>query len=77
MDWRIGAKLPNNATLIRWDNIPGGKLVLAKFGNDYVTWRANSEGECYWGHYHQEDLAGAAAEYSTRLRDTLSILSNY
>lgn len=69
----MGATLPNGATLLlsrlRGDGAggDGGYVVLAIVHDDeYVTWRADPAGNCYWGHYFQDDLAGAVRSYMER-----------
>lgn len=40
-------------------------IVLAKWGDEYVTWECNGEGY-YLGHYFQDDYAAALHDFCTR-----------
>lgn len=54
--------LKNGATVIE----RRGDVVLAKFRDEYVTWKTDDAGNAYWGHYHQDDLESAVAEFTKR-----------
>ena len=54
--------LNNGATEIE----RSGNTVLAKWGKGYVTWKIDSDGNCYWGHYFEEDFESAAEDYQAR-----------
>ena len=45
-----------------------GDVVLAKFRDEYVTWKIDDSGNAYWGHYHGKDLVKAANEFAERSR---------
>lgn len=52
------------------------RFILAEFGQDYVTWRQNTETkdtEVYWGHYFpkwtENALENANADFENRLLD--------
>lgn len=59
---RHDGKLKNGATLIE----QRGDVVLAKFRGEYVTWKIDAMGGCYWGHYHGQDITKAVAEFNER-----------
>ena len=71
---RPGEKLPNGATIVacrRVEANPPYHIMLAMWlrgRNDceYVTWASDLEGECYWGHYHNEDIGDAVVDYLAR-----------
>lgn len=71
---RPGERLPNGATIVasrRVDLRPPYYIVLAMWlrgRNDceYVTWACDLAGECFWGHYYNEDIGAAVADYLGR-----------
>ena len=70
---RPGEKLPNGAMIVacrREEADPPRYIVLAMWlrgRNDceYVTWASDQEGDCYWGHYHGENIGTAVQDYLT------------
>jgi hypothetical protein len=40
-------KLKSGATIL----MLMGDTVLARYGNQFVTWKIDGEGNAYWGHY--------------------------
>jgi hypothetical protein len=47
-------------------------IVLCLWGSEFVTWTyfvdkvTPEKNECFWGHYHDKDLANALADYGRR-----------
>jgi hypothetical protein len=55
--------LQNGATLIAQID----STVLAKLNGQFVTWKIDSEGNCYWGHYFTaRELAAAINDFNLR-----------
>ena len=54
--------LKNGARVIEQD----GATVLADWNGQYVTWKIDSEGSAYWGHYYNKDLKDALSNYNER-----------
>ena len=54
-------KLKNGATVLRRIN----DVVLCDWNDEYVTWRTDTTGNAYWGHYHTT-LEKACAEFVSR-----------
>ena len=42
-------------------------VVLCKYGQEYVTWVMDGEGNCFWGNYHTEYL-GARQNFIERCK---------
>lgn len=64
-------ELKNNAQVIEYHEIRKGLgrfVVLAKYGKEFVTWVADSDGWCCWGHYHN-NISEASQDYSQRIMD--------
>jgi hypothetical protein len=70
-----GQTLPNGALIVAVSAKPrrpvtgtaDDLVLLAWTGTDYVTWQASAETlDCYWGHYHAQDFAGASADFLRR-----------
>lgn len=62
-----GSLLPNGARVIEARAVSiGGYVVLAQWGDEYITWRAEGEGDCYWGHYFRS-VTEAARDYEKRI----------
>lgn len=64
-----GAKLKNGATVIAYrEKEKGDRVVLAMHEDaPYVTWRMDTEGNTFWGHYFTQDgLAHAVADFNER-----------
>ena len=60
--------LKNGATIIQ----QSGDTVLAKWKKkEYVTWKIDSEGNCYWGHY-TNDILEAIKDFQERKAGGLS-----
>ena len=59
------SKLKNGADLIE----QRGDVVLAKFRvgkcSSFATWKMDTEGNCYWGHYF-DDIKAAVADFNQR-----------
>jgi hypothetical protein len=70
---KIGDRLPNGATCV--DTFVGGdrRVVLAKWDDQYVTWRCDESWNCYWGHYHSQ-LIPAVRDYNDRCRMVSSLI---
>ena len=67
----IGATIaPNGATVLKSEHIPDSTdacKVLCLFNGQYVTWLFDIiEENCFWGHYHRDDLAGALIDFERR-----------
>lgn len=56
-------------TLIEPAPLPRGTcwVVLCRVegATPFVTWRVDSQGGCYWGHYHRS-LPAAVADFTSR-----------
>lgn len=67
-DIRVFGKLPNGAMVLRWrwDREGHHQVVLCIFNHEYVTWKVDSAGAAYWGHYYQTDLEAAVQDFKTR-----------
>jgi len=63
-----GTKLDNGAVLISSHDPKDGMglSVLAIFRGEFVTWKMDSNGGCYWGHYHGAALKAAVADLYKR-----------
>jgi|10_taG_2_1085330.scaffolds.fasta_scaffold01046_14 hypothetical protein len=68
--------LANGAEIVqRWQVGQVGKdttetpdwIVLAKWGNEYATWRVSHDGHAYWGHYFNT-YSAAMTDYQKRVR---------
>jgi hypothetical protein len=48
-----GAKLPNGATILDCAQVHSCDytVVVAKYGNKFVRWCCDKQGNCYWGQY--------------------------
>lgn len=71
MTIKTGSVLPNGATALATAENQGNfrsTFVLAEFRGEYVTWATDHEGNCYWGHYFQDDLLAAAKDLEERAR---------
>jgi len=67
---KVGTTLRNGASIIEAKpstKHPGNFIVLANCGghHPYVTWLADANRECVWGHYY-ETLAEALDDYEVR-----------
>lgn len=79
VEMKLGTVLDNGATVIAhapWpgltDNPDQDWLVLAFWGNEYVTWRVvnlSGKTEAMWGNYWQDDLLAAAVDFQYRKKD--------
>jgi hypothetical protein len=64
--------LPNGAMILerrQSKGASGGFVVLCCWEQSvakYVTWRVDSLGNAFWGHYHT-DITSAAKDYAERL----------
>lgn len=61
--------LENGAAIIASHSIRDGLgswIILAKYGKEFVTWIADSEGNCCWGHYFRTPTE-ASVDYDKRL----------
>jgi hypothetical protein len=38
-------------------------VILARYHLDWVVWRMDNEGNCYWGNYFGEDLNAATVKF--------------
>lgn len=68
-DIRKGTVLANGATVLRAHAVGlGDWVVLAEWydGTEFVTWRCNDRGECYWGHYYR-GLVEALRDFDERI----------
>jgi hypothetical protein len=62
-------KLKNGAMVLQerpYRYEPRCKVVLALWGEEYVTWVVDPQLNACWGHYHQRDLVGATMDYEKR-----------
>lgn len=65
--------LKNGATVMTIDSTK--RLVLAETDRDYVTWRMDQEGNCFWGHYFprrgddNDALTDAISDYNKRYNE--------
>ena len=69
--------LPNGATIIGrfWCGSAFDCWVILASqpcgeGVEYVTWRADDDGNCWWGHYNNT-LTDAVQNYTTRIAETI------
>lgn len=56
--------LPNKALILDVQD----DIVLCAWNGQYVTWRVDNAGSCYWGHYHGDNLESAFYEYKARTK---------
>lgn len=58
-------KLKNGADILQDLTTPNYRLVLAKWtgAHQYVTWRVDDDGNCYWGHYFDNEHRARADLY--------------
>lgn len=61
----LGDQLRNGATILLAMN----DIVLAVFRHEFVTWRVDCQGNCYWGHYFDDDFEEAYNDYKMRICD--------
>jgi hypothetical protein len=60
-------RLRNGATPLMWD----GCVVLARYGNEYVTWAYFPDGcekSCDWVHYHRCSIDNAMNDFEVRCK---------
>jgi len=61
--------LPNGATVLaeRIDYAADKHVVLARYGNNLVTWRLDEARNAYWGHYFGgDDIDKARRDFDIR-----------
>jgi hypothetical protein len=46
---------------------PETETILARFRDEFVTWKYNSDGEVYWGHYFKS-IIPAVYDYQKRIK---------
>lgn len=67
MDWSIGNTLPNGAEIMDYSNVSGGTAVIARWHKngrfEYVSWVADSDGNCEHGFYGADYAAVADRHY--------------
>lgn len=56
--------LLNGATVLKEAN----GIVLCNWRGEYVTWCVDAKRitDCYWGHYHGDDIVGAVDDFKAR-----------
>ena len=59
---KIGQRLSNGGLVIAVRD----DVVLANWNGQYVTWRFDDNGDCYWGRYHGEDFQSASDDFKAR-----------
>ena len=59
-----GDTLPNGATVVAINRV--SRVVLAKFRNEYVSWRIGDNADTYWGRYYSEDYDESWERYMQR-----------
>ena len=61
--------LQNGATVVDSKRKDNYWIVLARWERgsrvEFVTWAADADGNCYWGHYH-DSIEKAAQDYASR-----------
>jgi hypothetical protein len=67
-----GQILPNGAKVlfVKATEDPNAFVVMCHKAIDdayeYVTWKCDSSGNCYWGHYFREDKTAAMTNFKNR-----------
>ena len=60
--FRVFDKLKNGALVLMCSD----DVVLCAWNDEYVTWRVDRDGFCYWGTYHAHDLIAAIEKFNKR-----------
>jgi len=58
----MNTTLNNGATVIE----QSGRIVIASWHGEYITWEVTDDGDAYWGHYYHT-LAEALHDYQERI----------
>jgi hypothetical protein len=62
MTYQVDSIMNNGARVIAIHD----DIVLASFRGEYVTWKLDSEGNAYFGHYYQDSLVKAVEDFAER-----------
>lgn len=60
----IGEQLKNGAMV----TMRRGDIVLAYWRDEFVTWKTDSDGNAYWGHYFGDNWKRAIADFAKRTK---------
>ena len=72
----FGDVLPNGSTVVSFD--AETRTVLAKHGSQFVTWKVDESGNCFWGNYFpiktysHRAIVLAAADYEERVNRSVT-----
>jgi hypothetical protein len=71
----VGDTIKNGATILAIHAIADRITVLCRFRGDreFVTWRLDTEGNAFWGHYCGTDRAAAEADFSERCEASIRL----